>query len=198
LAEQQDDINLQDKTAAQLLIALQLILFELLPSDDQSRPHSIRQEIKRLASRYSEGEIGVHMSAEDFYRLGNAAGRTNQFDAAAGFYSGAIAKDPKHEDAYTYRALARDRLGDAIGTVEDATEALRLNEADYDRVHASLNQAENQSVFRRSEVRNKLSHLLSRRVQTFQIRAQAFKALGQLDRAMADANECVRLQSLIS
>jgi uncharacterized protein YjbI with pentapeptide repeats len=82
-----------------------------------------------IKTAYLQGAIGIpnHAgTAEDFYRWGFAEWRQNNFSMAIEHYSQAIALQPKLPGAYLGRAMAKFRLQDDRGAMQDALIAERL------------------------------------------------------------------------
>jgi uncharacterized protein YjbI with pentapeptide repeats len=82
-----------------------------------------------IKTAYLQGAIGIPVNigtAEDFYRWGFAEWRQNNFNSAIEHYSQAIALQPKMPGAYLGRAMAKFRLQDDRGALQDALAAERL------------------------------------------------------------------------
>jgi tetratricopeptide (TPR) repeat protein len=82
-----------------------------------------------IKTAYLQGAIGIPSSAgtaEDFYRWGFTEWRQNNFSSAIEHYTQAIALQPKMPGAYLGRAMAKFRIQDDRGAMQDALAAERL------------------------------------------------------------------------
>ncbi len=97
-----------------------------------------------IHSAYLEGAVGVPTTlgnAEDFYKWGYAAWQKNDFAGAIANYDRAIDLNPKFPGVYIARSMAKFRLQDDEGAVQDAMVAERLYFAKADRQGTQVAQA---------------------------------------------------------
>ncbi len=76
-----------------------------------------------LETSYIRGAIGVPTSAgsaQQFYRLAAAEAQANNYEQALEYCNYAISVDPEYAPAYLGRGVARYRLGDEVGAIQDA------------------------------------------------------------------------------
>jgi len=82
-----------------------------------------------LETAYIRGAIGVPTSAgsaEQFYRLAAAEAQANNYQGALEYSNLALGVDAEYAPAYLGRAVARYRLGDEAGAMQDAQIAEEL------------------------------------------------------------------------
>ena len=153
---------------------------------------TISKEIDAMHKAYGIKSLTKFKVAEDFYRLGNAAGRAKHYDAASGFYDKAIELNIEYEEAHLYRGLLYGKTGHIQEAVDDFTRALSLNAEATGRIEKARKPYES-FVFLRMEFDSDLSVLNHRRVEALQLRATNAGALGDCTIATADAKELLRL-----
>jgi len=95
-----------------------------------------------LETAYIRGAIGVPNtagSAEKFYRLAAAEAEAGNFEQALEYCNLAISTDAEYAPAYLGRGVARYRLGDEVGAIQDAqiAEALFTQQENPNGVQAS-------------------------------------------------------------
>ncbi len=91
-----------------------------------------------------EGAVGIPTSlgtAEDFYRWGFLEWQKNDFASAVEHYNRSIALKPDYAGAYLARSMAKYRLQDDSGAIQDAMVAERLFFAQSDRQGVQVSQA---------------------------------------------------------
>ena len=82
-----------------------------------------------LTSTYLQGAIGLPETAltfQDYYRWGIEAGQAQNYPEAIQFFSQTIALNPDFAPGYLARGIARYKVLDPNGAVEDATAAADL------------------------------------------------------------------------
>ncbi|PSB40350.1 pentapeptide repeat-containing protein [Chamaesiphon polymorphus] len=97
-----------------------------------------------VSAAYLDGAIGIPLSlgkAEDFYKWGFADWQKNDFAGAVANYDRAISLNPKFPGAYLARSMAKFRLQNDRGAMEDAMAAERLYFAIADREGTQVAQA---------------------------------------------------------
>jgi uncharacterized protein YjbI with pentapeptide repeats len=97
-----------------------------------------------VRTAYLEGAVGIPNSlgtADDFYKWGYAAWQKNDFAGAVANYDRSIGLNPQFPGAYIARSMARFRLQDDDGAIQDAMVAERLYFAKSDRQGTLVAQA---------------------------------------------------------
>jgi uncharacterized protein YjbI with pentapeptide repeats len=97
-----------------------------------------------VRTAYLEGAVGIPNglgTADDFYKWGYAAWQKNDFAGAVTNFDRSIGLDPKFPGAYIARSMARFRLQDDDGAIQDAMVAERLYFAKSDRQGTQIAQA---------------------------------------------------------
>ena len=65
--------------------------------------------------------------ADEYMRLGNECYDKEDYQGAIAYYTQVLQLKPNNEDAYFYRGLARNVLGDKQGAIEDYTQAIKID-----------------------------------------------------------------------
>lgn len=152
----------------------------------------IAKELEDLSKAYGKRVLTQYKTAEDFYRLGNAAGRAERLDDAATLYSWAVKINGDYEEAYLYRGVAFAKQGDLNKAVDDFTKTLSLNAKAINNTQVARKPYESFHLLRR-EYDQDLSVLENRRELALQLRAGNSAALGHCSTARADEKELLRL-----
>jgi tetratricopeptide (TPR) repeat protein len=163
--------------------------FALLLLSYETPTATILRDLANLQKTYGHQSLARHKVAEDYYRIANAAGRSEKYDAALVFYNKAIDLNAEYEEAYLYRGLVYARTDRIQQAVDDFTTALSLNSEKMDRINKQR-QPYDSYVFLRMDFDNDLSVLRKRRVEALQLRAaNAAAGLNDCAVATADADE---------
>ncbi len=193
LAQEQHNQKLAESAAQKLHLALSLIFYleRTLAGNDLAL-------LNDLEMRYAEKDRVSLSTAEDCYRLGLAAGKGLDFEKSVAAFSCALEKDPEYEDAYTYRALSRQRLGQLADGLEDTSQAIQANERNTKEIQRRFEFPENQSAFREAELMDEFAHSVEKRATIFQLRAQIERDVGDSANSMNDALESARLHEQVA
>lgn len=193
LAEEHDEHELAVSAAQKLHLALSVLSYV-----DEDQASDLRAQLNGIELRYSETDRLAFSTAEDCFRLGLVAGTAGRFEESVAAFSLALAKDSHYEDAYTYRALSRQRLGQLPGAIDDASQGALANEQNSKDIQRRIALPENQSRFRESELMDEFAHLVEKRSTIFQLRAQIHRDIGDTANSLADAAESARLQDQVA
>ncbi len=121
------DEQLRTKAAATQLLLTMHQYYAAIERHDSDAINVHKASIDTLIKDIPLETAFKSWGAWDFYRIGNAAGRANQPKEAIWLFDRAITIDHSLEQAYLYRAVAKARLYDPKGVLEDTAAALTLN-----------------------------------------------------------------------
>lgn len=146
-------------------------------------------EAEALERRYGRARLHGAIDVETLIRMGNAAAWGQQFDVAHLWLSAAIERDPFHDAAHWLRAKVHQKCRNAQGMVDDASEALRRNQAWIDRRRIEHEARDPRDVHGKQDDIGRIGGLLTRRAEELRLRAVGLVVLGRLDEARADLLE---------
>jgi tetratricopeptide (TPR) repeat protein len=152
------------------------------------------EEMHGLDARHGEKELLAVLDVETLARLGHAAGRAEQYNAAFRYLDLAIERDPFHDAVHWLRAKVHQYRGEPEAQVADATEALARNAAWIARREAERAARDPRDRYGRMDDDGRIAGLQSRRWEELLIRSQGLVALGRLDEARTDAEAAVTLR----
>jgi tetratricopeptide (TPR) repeat protein len=151
-------------------------------------------EAEALERRYGPATLHGAIDVEALIRLGNAAAWGQQFEAANRWLDAAIERDPFHDAAHGLRAKVHQVRHNFQGMVEDATEALRRNQAWIDRRRVEHEARDPRDFHGQQDDIGRISGLLTRRADEMRLRAVGLMLLGRLDEAHVDLLEAQQIR----
>jgi tetratricopeptide (TPR) repeat protein len=192
LAEKARDPKQRARALRGAVLALRLDFYDQRARGGATRAEGITQKLKELVGRGQGEELEPGSTADDYYRLGSAAGRAGDLDAAIRHYGTAIEANPRLEGAYLYRGIAKSKRGDYPGVIVDMTEALKLNRQNEATLQKEIEkQPERGPVQKEDDERAKRS-LTFLRVQALENRGRAYLLTKKMMEARSDAHELLQ------
>ena len=194
LARQSGNEKVEQDAANRLYLALSLEHYFARERGDAATAEAKHKKRQGLLQRYGEDRLVADNSAIDDYRLGSASGLAGDLDAAVGYLTRAIEKDPAYQVAYVDRAVAKARKQDAKAAVEDASKALELNALEREALAIRRAARHPRDQMGHARDRGQEYNLNTWEALALRVRGTGLLALGQHDRALRDGQRLVRLE----
>lgn len=181
------------KTAQRLAFALARSSYLKFLDGDVFQANQYTDELSELFSEISPDSLGPLYSIDDYYKLGNLAGRSNDLHMAIAYYAEIIFKDHNHYGAYLYRALAMYKLHDYGGAENDATRALEIINKEIKVCEEKLKNESQIGFIEKDEEKGKIKFLVFNKSEALSIRTKAYFKLGKIHESQSDALEYDKL-----
>lgn len=150
-------------------------------------------ELRSLLGNQTEESLLESLKVEEIARIGNAAGHAQDFESAVRYLDRAVARGPTHEGARHLRAMAKSRIADWPGTIEDIKAALAAN-AERTLARQSEHDArDSRDRYGLSDDEARLEGLRSRRMEELSLLVTALVQLQRWPEARAAAEETISL-----
>lgn len=181
--------------------------------DFENWPETIKRITVRLqASRFSSGNFALSplpeideaalrkgREAEEAYERGVESYLGQDYQKAKIYFDKAIGLLPDYVDAYSNRALVRNRLEGAEAAIEDMSEAVRIKP---DNIYVYTNRSMFYYQLKQYEAARddatKAIELNPELAVAYNQRANAYKELGEKEKALEDYNKAIELEANVS